>query len=299
MSTTHDKNSPQIKTYGLSIRITDLEYQRIADFIQNRTGIRLPETKRVLVEGRIQKTLRNLGYDSFTPFIEKAIGKHADEAFTTLLIDLITTNKTDFYRESDHFTFLENYLQKQAFQRTPNHVLKVWSAACSTGEEAYTLAIILNELKLKGIISDFEIYATDISTEVLQKGITAEYHESRVQTIPIDLRRKYLLRHKDRSSGKVRIVKTLRDKVKFSQFNLMHSTWTDGKLFDVIFCRNVFIYFDRDTQFNVTKRLLMHLKRDGFLFLGHSETLNGLNLPVVNVSNTVYQYRNLQPKSNI
>jgi len=278
----------EIKTYGLTIRITDQEYIRISSFIEQRTGIRLPETKRVLVEGRLQKLLRKAGYTSFTPFLDKCIGKHANEKDTTTLIDLITTNKTDFFREADHFTHLEQFLINKAQKSSAMPTIKVWCAASSTGEEAYTLAIVLNELKLKGIIPDFEITATDISHQVLQKGIRAEYHISRIEPITVALRKKYLLIHKNKELKQVRIVKSLRDKVSFQPFNLLHSQWSESRLFDIIFCRNVYIYFDRTTQFNVTKNLIHHLKSDGALYLGHSETLNGLSLPIKPIANAVY-----------
>jgi len=279
----------EIKTYGLTIRITDSEYQRISSFIEQRTGIRLPPSKRVLVEGRLQKLLRKAGYDSFTPFLDRSIGRHANDSDTTLLIDLITTNKTDFFREADHFTYFEQTLIAKAAKTQSMPVIKVWCVASSTGEEPYTLAMVLNELKLKGIIPDFEIIATDISNQVLQKGIRAEYHYSRIQPISESLRKKYLLKHKNKELKQVRIVKSLRDKVSFQPFNLIHSQWNDSKLFDAIFCRNVYIYFDRDTQFLVTKKLIQYLKAEGMLYLGHSETLNGFDLPVKAVSNAVYK----------
>ena len=282
-------SSKKTKLYGVTVSLSDAEFDRVRRFIEQNVGIKLPYSKKILVESRLQKIIRQKGFDSFQPYLDMAIGKKAIASETIRLVDQITTNKTDFFREADHFEFLKNDLMAMA-QRTPNMpMIKVWCAACSSGEEPYTIAMVLNQLKLQGVIPDFHITATDISHSILQAAVKAEYNVARIGGIPHDLRRKYLLKHKDPTVKTVRIVKSLRDKVSFGVFNLLSSNFNEAKRFDAIFCRNVYIYFDRPTQESVTRKLLTNLKGDGTLYLGHSETLNGLNLSVKPVSNAVYK----------
>ena len=289
MSSPGQKNIEEQKVYGLTVRLKDAEFENISEFIERKTGIKLGQSKKVLVEGRLQKIIRHKGFDSFTPYIQQVIGKHADPKETVHFIDVLTTNKTDFFRESDHFDYLKDTLFKKSQSQHINGTYRVWSAACSTGEEPYTLSMTLHEQKLKGIISDYEVLGTDISHRALQKANNAEYDVSRIYPIPDILKRKYLLRHKDPQMQQVRIAKNVRDRVSFQKFNLIESDWNDGKLFDAIFCRNVFIYFDRTTQEFVLNKLIRHLKHDGLIFLGHSETLNGITVPLKSVANAVYK----------
>lgn len=282
-------SSKQTKLYGVTVSLSDAEFDRVSRFIEQNVGIKLPYSKKILVESRLQKIIRQKGFDSFQPYLDMAIGKKAIASETIRLVDQITTNKTDFFREADHFDFLRNEIIAMSQRTTNMPIIKVWCAACSTGEEPYTIAMVLNQLKLQGVIPDFHITATDISHSALQVAVKAEYNVARIGGIPHELRRKFLLKHKDPTMKTVRIVKSLRDKITFGVFNLLSSTFNEAKRFDAIFCRNVYIYFDRPTQELVTRKLLTNLKGDGTLYLGHSETLNGLNLSVKAVSNAVYK----------
>jgi chemotaxis protein methyltransferase CheR len=170
--------------------------------------------------------------------------------------------------------------------------LRVWSAGCSTGEEPYTLAMTLYEYAETVPGFDFQILATDLSTRVLEKAKQAVYDDERVEPVPKLMKNKYLLRSKDRSSGKVRIVPELREKVRFRRLNFMDDDFGIHEPFDIIFCRNVVIYFDRPTQERLLNKFYANLTKDGFIFMGHSETLNGLDVPLVMVHPTVYRKNN-------
>jgi chemotaxis protein methyltransferase CheR len=208
------------------------------------------------------------------------------------MIDLVTTNKTDFFREPDHFDYLvREVLPAWVRQRRDGHVAKIriWSAGCSTGEEPFTLAMVLHEFASVTPGFDFQILATDISTRVLETACLAIYPEERIAPVPGHLKRKYFLKSRDRSVPNVRIVPALRHKVQFRHLNLMADDFGIREQIDIIFCRNVIIYFDRPTQQRVLRHLCQHLAADGHLFLGHSETLEGLDLRLKGVCPTVYR----------
>ncbi|MBN2686485.1 MAG: methyltransferase domain-containing protein, partial [Pontiellaceae bacterium] len=166
---------------------------------------------------------------------------------------------------------------------------QVWSAACSTGEEPYTLAMVLSEFSEKNPGYDFRILGTDLSTKVLEHAIRAIYAERRVDPIELSLRKKYLLRSRNPQAGAVRIIPELRDVVRFQRLNFLEDPYPKDQCMDVIFCRNVLIYFDRETQQEIVGKMCATLRPGGYLFVGHSETLNGLNLPVRLVQSTLYR----------
>ncbi len=206
----------------------------------------------------------------------------------------MTTNKTEFFREPDHFQFLAEHAVPRLMATSrggAGATLKVWSAACSTGAEPYTLAMVLADLGHQISAPRYAITATDISTEVLDVAISAIYPEAMVVPVPPEIRRRYVLRSKDRSRHLVRIVPELRAAVRFARLNLMDATYAVDREMDIIFCRNILIYFDKETQQAVLRHLTDHLRTGGFLFLGHSETLAGFQLPVEPVGPTVFQRR--------
>jgi chemotaxis protein methyltransferase CheR len=206
------------------------------------------------------------------------------------LIDAVTTNKTDFFREPEHFRILV----RQALPTilADRHMvaqaqLKLWSAACSTGAEPYTLAMVLADWRENRPGLRISILATDLSTEVLAVGRRAVYPEAMVAVVPPDFRHRYLLRSRDKTKQLVRVTPELRGCVRFARLNLMDDNYPLDRDFDVIFCRNVLIYFDKPTQRTVLQRICQHLRPGGYLFLGHSESLAGLDLPLRSVANTV------------
>jgi chemotaxis protein methyltransferase CheR len=170
-----------------------------------------------------------------------------------------------------------------------NRTLKVWSAGCSSGEEPYTIAIVLAEFSEKNPGFDFSILGTDISTQILQKAIDAVYKEDRVNVVPLEMKRKYLLRSKDRTNPTVKIAPQLRKKVRYGRLNFMDNQYDIPETFDVIFCRNVLIYFDRETQERVIDKLCGKLKSGGYFFLGHSESIMNMNLPLRQIKPTIFK----------
>lgn len=205
------------------------------------------------------------------------------------MIDQVTTNKTDFFREPAHFDYLTSKVLPE-LTRSKKRVM-IWSAGCSSGEEPYTLAMVLNEYRDGYQSPDFLILATDISTRVLEKAKLAVYEHERVVPIPPALQKKYLLRSKDKTKNIYRVVFGLRKQVQFRKLNFMNEDFGFREKMDIIFCRNVIIYFDKPTQERLLNKLCEHLSPDGYIFVGHSETLFGMNVPLVQVAPTIYRRR--------
>jgi chemotaxis protein methyltransferase CheR len=219
---------------------------------------------------------------------------HTDDRRNELenLINVVSTNKTDFFRENDHFDLLQNKVIPELAQSDRFKAEKqfyVWSAGCSTGEEPYTIAKVISE-SLKGNSSgDFSLLATDISTDVIEIARNAVYTSKDVEPIPEKYRKKYLMKGKGPMEGYYKIVPELRSKIVFKKLNLQEPLYRLGRKMDFIFCRNVVIYFDKETQKKVYTNLYNSLVPGGFLFIGHSETLIGTGLNMKRVAPTVYQ----------
>lgn len=270
-------------------RLSAGDFARLSRFIHEACGINMTAGKKTMLEARLHKRLRALGMRSFADYCAFLFGAGGGDEQVTM-IDLATTNKTDFFREADHFAFLvqralPEWLHRQGGARR----LSVWSAGCSSGEEPYTLSMVLNEFAAGVAGFDYRIIATDICTQVLEKARLAVYREERTAPVPPHLKRKYLLRSRERSEGLVRVVPLLREKVRFRRLNLMADDFGMDERVDIIFCRNVIIYFDRPTQERLLNRFCDQLRAGGYLFMGHSETLNGLDVPLIQVYPTVYR----------
>ncbi len=259
--------------FGLK-KMTDSDFAFIGHLVYTELGMKMPPQKKTLLEGRLQKRLRELHLQSFKQYIDYLINDVEKSGEIITLFDLITTNKTDFFREAQHFEYLKSIL-KDKFSANSN--LKVWCAGCSSGEEAYTLSMILSDFMSENQGFDYNIFATDISTRMLYAGIKAIYPEERVTVIPFNYKKKYLLKSKDTTKKTVRIAPELRAKVRFERYNLMNTSYHNCGEFDIIFCRNVLIYFDHITQMDVVSKLVDRLKPGGHLFLSHSETITYTN----------------------
>jgi chemotaxis protein methyltransferase CheR len=272
--------------------ISDKDFQLLSGFIYSSVGIKMPPAKRTMLEGRLRKRLRALGMNSFRQYCNYLFNQGGTENERVRMIDAVTTNKTDFFREPAHFDYLcANVLPElvNAYGLGLRSKLKVWSAGCSTGEEPYTLAMVLSEFASGCPGFRFSILATDISTQVLEKAKLGIYDHDRVDPIPMELRKKYLLRSKDKSKDLVRVAPELRSLVTFRRLNLMDDDFGMRESMALIFCRNVIIYFDKPTQASVLRGLCGHLMRGGYLFTGHSETLQGIELPLANAATTIYR----------
>lgn len=271
------------------VALNDSQFRRLSEFIETEVGIKMPATKRIMLASRLRKRLRALDIKTFDEYIDYVFSDHGGEIVH--MIDVVTTNKTDFFRESRHFDYLEETLLPTEFARGwgRDGVFKIWSAASSTGEEAYTLAIVLSEFARKNGGFDFRILGTDISTAVLDAARKGVYQASRIEPVDPALRRRYFLKSKDPESDLVRVSADLRRRAQFHRLNLMHKRYPIRDKFHVIFCRNVIIYFERSRQIELLMRLYDHLVPGGYLFLGHSESLAGMSIPVQSVAPTIYR----------
>jgi chemotaxis protein methyltransferase CheR len=271
--------------------LTESEFERLSKFIFSEYGIKLPQHKKLMLQGRLRARLRACNYDNFRAYIDFLFSNEGQQIELIHMIDVVTTNKTDFFREPDHFDFLFKTVLEDFFRKHRASLpFKIWSAGCSTGEEPYTIAIILNEFKALHPGFNFSIHATDISTRALENARLAVYPENKVDVIPLSLKKNYLLKSKNKEKKEVRIVASLRNSVTFERQNLMHLDTYDKSDFEAIFCRNTLIYFDRPTQMKVVTGLVNKLNSGGYLFIGHSESLlNEHWLPIERIAPTIYR----------
>uniref|UniRef100_A0A9E7ZYV8 Chemotaxis protein methyltransferase n=1 Tax=Bosea sp. NBC_00436 TaxID=2969620 RepID=A0A9E7ZYV8_9HYPH len=277
-------------------QLEDKHFKAIASLVERNAGIKLPQTKRTMVEGHLRKRVRTLGLGGLRDYGRFLFDQDGLGSEYVHLIDCVSTNKTDFFREPSHFTFLcETAVPTLRRLQGPRPAkLKIWSAACSIGAEAYTIAMLLQELAnaTPGGSSrlNFSILGTDISTQVLDAARAAIYPAAFVAPVPAPLQQRYLMRARDPAQSTVRIAPELRRKVRFEHLNLMDETYPFDRDIDMIFCRNVLIYFDQPTQFAVISRLAAHLRPGGYLVLGHSESMAGAGVPsLCSVAPTIYQ----------
>lgn len=268
-------------------RFTNSDFEKIRTFVKSQTGINLSDAKKNLVYGRLARRLREIHMSSFSEYLDYVKNDNEDELVN--FINAITTNLTSFFREKHHFEFLK----KEAIPRllkANQHTrrLRAWSAGCSTGEEPYSLAMTLKE-SISDIASwDAKILATDLDTNVLAHGKNGVYDVSRIEGLPDSTKRKWFRKGRGDNSGTVRVAPELANLIAFKQLNLMKA-WPMKGPFDFIFCRNVVIYFDKDTQRQLFDRYAEILRPDGYIFLGHSESMFKVSDRFKLLGNTIYQ----------
>jgi len=265
-------------------------FVRFARYITGELGIKMPDSKMSMIQSRLIRRVRELGLPSVEHYGEYlfAFGNDGEREH---FINAVTTNKTDFFREPEHFQYLTDVALPSlqgASQYDPG-CIKVWSAACSSGEEPYTLGMVLSESSLRQKQTDFAVLATDVSTKVLQKARSGIYTEEQIAPIPVEMRTKYLLQNNDQPERLVRIVPKLRQKVSFHQLNFMVPNYGIKDSFDIIFLRNVLIYFDKSIQEAVVDKVCSYLNPGGYLFVSHSESLFGLKVKVNRVGTSIYR----------
>ena len=262
--------------------ISDQEFALFQRLIYKIAGISLSDSKKVLLVGRLQKRLRHYQLDSYSQYYRMlANGEHPEEL--QVMVDLLTTNETYFFREPKHFDFLRQHILRGWRGERP---FRVWSAASSSGEEAYTIAMVLADTLAS---KAWEIVGSDISTQVLDKARQGHYPMTRIDGIPRPFLSKFCRKGVRSQEGTFLINAELRARVNFLQVNLTQPVTADVGLFDVIFLRNVMIYFDNDTKRRVVSHLLPHLRPGGHFIIGHSETLNGIVSSLNQVSPTIYR----------
>lgn len=273
------------------ITMSDAVFSRFSSFVQSELGIKMPPVKKTMLQARLSKRLRRLGLRSFDEYCDFVFSPEGRASELQNMIDVVTTNKTDFFREPRHFHYLVQQVLPEFVNRGigVRRKLMLWSAGCSTGEEPYTIAMVLSDFAERHREFGFSILATDLSGQVLKEARLGIYREDEVEPVPEDMKKRYLLRSRNRSERRVRIVPALRSEVEFRQLNFMDEEYAIRGNRDVIFCRNVIIYFRRSTQERVLNRVCRYLRTGGYMFMGHSETLNGLKVPLVQVAPTIYR----------
>lgn len=265
---------------GRSPELRPDEFEWIRRFLHQQSGIALNDSKRALVTGRLEKRLRHHQLNSYGDYF-RLLRQPDHEAEAALVVDLLTTNETFFFREPKHFDFL----CEQLFVRHPRHrPLRCWSAASSSGEEAYTLAMLLAEHGP----GEWEVVGTDISSRVIEKAQLGLYPLAAADKIPLPLLKKYCLKGRDEYDGLLRIQDMLRRRVSFLRANLLQALPELG-LFDVILLRNVMIYFDMPTKQLLLDKLQPLLRPGGYLIVSHSETLNGITTLLKPVQPSIYR----------
>jgi chemotaxis protein methyltransferase CheR len=269
------------------LSITESEFRRMRALVHTETGIALSDGKRQMVCSRLGKRLRFWGYTTFGEYWEHLRQADPDGEELVRLINAITTNKTDFFREAHHFECLRSSVLPGLAARGGPQRLRIWSAGCSSGQEAYSIAVTVLAGLTRPAGWDIRILASDIDTDVLAAGNAAVYPVDDTSSVPGAL---FPRLFEARGSGStVRVRDEVRRLVVFRRINLRAEPWPIRTLFDCIFCRNVVIYFDKELQARLVRRLVDYLQPGGYLFLGHSESLLGVRVGLHYVANTVYR----------
>lgn len=273
-----------------NIKLGQKESHFLRDLIEKELGICLSEKKHSLLESRLQKRLKFYSFHDFDDYCTYLSTPHGFAQELPRLTDAVTTNKTDFFREPEHFHFLEEKILRPALKkgnlRSP---YRIWSSACSSGEEVYTTAMVMDSISEDFPDFDYNILGTDISDEILYKAQAGIYPRDRVSLIDYDVVKKYFLKGKGNNLNRVCFKQNYRNNISFSKLNLLTDIPGMESRFDLIFCRNVLIYFSRETQAKILLDMYDRLHSGGYLILGHSEFITGIELPYKQVAPTVYR----------
>lgn len=280
----------QSAAHPAETRLGRRDFEKLAALVEASTGIQMPPTKHTMLEGRLRRRLRALGMAGFDQYNRYLFDEGGLAEELTSLIDIVTTNKTEFFREPKSFAILVERALPDLVARGigVERPLRAWSAGCSIGAEPYTLAMVLADAGATRPGFQYRVLGTDVCTDVLATAKKAIYPEEMAGPIPPDARRRHLLRSVDRSAQLVRVAPELRGLVEFSRLNFMDADYGFRIAHDIVFCRNVIIYFNTEVRRTVLGRICSYLRPGGYLFMGHSETITGIELPVRQVAPTVY-----------
>lgn len=271
------------------MELTDTAFHRLVDVLYRTAGLSFPDNKRFLVQSRLMGRIQQLGLQGFEAYADLLCGSHSSAEMQAAL-DLLTTNETYFFREPEHFQVLEQQVTQWGHKRA----LRVWSAACSYGDEPYSIAMLLMDLQVAGKTpSGWGIVATDISHRVLVAAKEAVYPQDRLRAVSEDRLRRYCLRGDSDSAGLVMLQDKLRQHVQFGQLNLFHALDADWGQFDAVFLRNVLIYFDTKTKQEVADRVLQALRPGGLFFIGTAEGRVACQTPLEVVRPGVFRKKEL------
>ncbi|NQZ79763.1 MAG: protein-glutamate O-methyltransferase CheR [Colwellia sp.] len=272
-----------------AISLNNAEFNFLCTFVYDSTGIVLNEGKREMLYRRLSRIIREKKLDSFSSYCR--LLKKQPEQERDFFINAITTNLTSFFREQHHFDYISQHELPRIIKngQANNKRLRIWSSASSTGEEPYSIAITLCEA-MKAVMTqwDIKILATDIDSDVLAKGQSGIYELSRIEDIPMKFKKKYFQRGDRENSSNIKVSQVLQQLITFKHLNLLHE-WPMKGPFDIIFCRNVIIYFDHKTQQELFARYYELLKPGGLLMLGHSENLGQYQQYFENVGRTIFR----------
>ena len=273
-------------------QLSEKEYKLLSGLIYDIVGINLGPSKQELLRTRVGKRLRHLGIPTFKEYYKYVTTGNQEEL--THLFDAISTNLTSFFREKRHFDFLTEKILPGLIEKKKSEVggaIRIWSSASSTGEEAYSIAMTIYSFLKNSPGPDIKILATDISTKVLDTAGKGVYREERVKNLPKNILNSCFLHGHGNMEGYVKVKQNIREMVVVRRLNLMSSVYPFKRKFDFIFCRNVLIYFDKGTQTRIVNKLYANLAQGGHLFLGHAESLNGVETDLSYVEPTIYQKR--------
>jgi chemotaxis protein methyltransferase CheR len=262
---------------------SERDFRFIQRLLYERSGIMIADVKQDMVYGRLARRLRQLKLPSFSDYCHYLSENQTEEQY---FLNALTTNLTAFFRENHHFEYIQRTLMPELLLKKTERSVRIWSAGCSTGEEPYSIAMTFVDLVRRGW--HVQILATDIDSDVLQKAATGVYPLERLESIPQQYLKRYFLRGQASNQGMARLCQEIRDMISFRQLNLM-GDWPMRHSFDVIFCRNVIIYFDKPTQRTLVDRYAEQLVADGRLFLGHSESLHCVSDRFRSLGQTMYQ----------
>ncbi|MFU8819075.1 MAG: CheR family methyltransferase [Desulfurivibrio sp.] len=269
-------------------QLTEAVFRKFSDLVYQKTGIYLKTEKKELLNARLGKRLRALGMDSFAQYYDHVLGDSSGEELVQM-IDVVSTNFTSFFRENNHFDLLVSQVLPELISRSgAKKELVIWSAAASSGEEPYTIALVTEDFFADKPGWGYRILATDISTRVLAHAQQGVYPTERVTKVPKNYLKKYFQRGVGAAAGSVRVKESLRRRISFERFNLMDNFPWNGSL-DVIFCRNVMIYFNRETQQALLNKFHHALAPGGYLFIGHSESISSLKHGFAQIASTAYR----------
>lgn len=268
-------------------QFTESMFEQIRELVKHHTGIVLSDGKQDMVYGRLTRRLRALDLSEFDSYL--TLIKREDEQELTHLVNAITTNLTSFFREEHHFEYLKNTVFPSLLEKNAaTQKIRIWSAGCSTGEEPYSIAMVVREFFEDYDGWDVKVVATDLDSNVIDKGKAGVYDIGRVDGLSLEYKKRWMKRGKGDQSNLVKMKSELQNLITFKQLNLLHGWPIKGPI-DIIFCRNVVIYFDKETQRNLFDRYADVLSSDGHIFIGHSENMFNVCDRFESLGNTIYQ----------
>ncbi len=270
----------------VELEIDKREFEAFRELIYKESGIKLSDHKKALVQSRIARRCRILHIDTFPDYYNYLVDHYEQEKIE--FINAITTNKTDFFRENQHFDFMRDVVLPD-FEKSGRRKLRIWSAGCSTGEEPYTIALTVHEYFKNKKKPDIKILATDIDTRVIDTARKGIYDFERIREIDLSLLKEYFFMGKGENAGLFRIKDILKNYISYRRLNLMDASYPMKGHFDIVFCRNVIIYFEKEDQAKLFQKIHRYMLPGTYLFIGHSENISTFATGFKLVGNTIYQ----------